>query len=228
MVEQMLTYERDAFFALNGCHTPFWDNFMWLYSGKFVWLPLGAFIILMLVYKKDWRQSLLILLSIGLLVLLCDQFSSHICKPYFMRFRPTHHPDFMNEVKTVFDYRGGRYGFISGHATNAFGFAMLTALIFRNKLYSVTIFLWAALTAYSRIYLGVHFITDILFGTLAGLFFGGLVYFIYTYAQRNWLSMLSDSQKTYSKSRIYSICAAIGFMVVLMALFNQQLVDLLR
>ena len=63
MVEQLLVYERDAFLALNGSHTPFWDNFFWIYTGKVVWLPLAAFILFVLVYKKDWRESLLILLA---------------------------------------------------------------------------------------------------------------------------------------------------------------------
>ena len=54
---------------------------------------------------KELAESLLILLAIVLVVTLCDQFASHVCKPVFTRFRPTHHPDFMDQVKTVFGYR---------------------------------------------------------------------------------------------------------------------------
>ena len=133
MIEKILLYERDAFFALNGSDSAFLDRFMWLYTGKEVWLPLAILIIGVLVYKKNWRESLLIILAIALVVLLCDQFASHVCKPLFTRFRPTHHPDFMEQVKTVFNYRGGLYGFISSHAANAFGFATLMALIMKNR-----------------------------------------------------------------------------------------------
>ena len=80
---------------------------MWIFTGKAVWLPLAFLILLVLIYKKNWRESLLILLAIVLVVTLCDQFASHVCKPVFTRFRPTHHPDFMDQVKTVFGYRGG-------------------------------------------------------------------------------------------------------------------------
>ena len=174
MVEKILVYEREAFFALNGSDSVFLDHVRWIFTGKAVWLPLAVLILLVLTYKKNWRESLLVLLAIALVVTLCDQFASHLCKPLFMRYRPTHHPDFMEQVKTVFDYRGGRYGFISSHAANAFGFATLMTLILRDKLFGWTIFLWATMTAYTRVYLGVHFISDIVPGAISGLFFGYL------------------------------------------------------
>ncbi|MCD8185052.1 MAG: phosphatase PAP2 family protein, partial [Rikenellaceae bacterium] len=60
----------------------------------------------------------------------------------------------------------------SGHTTQAFGIAVFTALLFRNQLYSWTLFVWASVMAYSRIYLGAHFVSDILGGILAGGFIG--------------------------------------------------------
>ena len=91
----------------------------------------------------------------------------------------------MDQVKVVFGYRGGMYGFISSHAANAFGFATLMALIFRNKLFGWTYFLLGDLDSYTRIYLGVHFITDIIPGALSGLLFGYLVYLLYLYISLN-------------------------------------------
>ena len=151
MLEQLLVWEREAFFWLNGSDYPFLDHFMWLYSGKVVWLPLALFILFVLCYKRDWRQSLLLLLMIALTITLCDQFASHLCKPLCMRYRPTHHPDFMAQVKVVFGYRGGLYGFISSHAANAFGFATLLTLLFKHKGLGYSLFFWATLTAYSRV-----------------------------------------------------------------------------
>ena len=63
MVEKILIYERDAFFALNGSDSAFLDRFMWIFTGKAVWLPLAFLILLVLIYKKNWRESLLILLA---------------------------------------------------------------------------------------------------------------------------------------------------------------------
>ena len=166
MVEKILIYERDAFFALNGSDSAFLDRFMWIFTGKAVWLPLAFLILLVLIYKKNWRESLLILLAIVLVVTLCDQFASHVCKPVFTRFRLTHHPDFMDQVKTVFGYRGGLTDLFTP-CCERFGFATLMALIMRDKLFGWTIFFWAALTAYTRVYLGVHFISDIVPGAIS-------------------------------------------------------------
>lgn len=230
MLEQLLVWERDAFFMLNGSDSAFLDQFMWIYSGKAVWLPLAAFILVVLGYKKNWKEWLLILIAIALTITLCDQFASHVCKPIFTRFRPTHHPDFMDQVKVVFDYRGGKYGFISSHAANAFGFATLMALIFRNKLFSCTIFFWAILTSYTRIYLGVHFITDIIPGVLAGLCFGSLVYWIYEYVRPRLIHErpLVNSSAIYSLQRKNLIAGAIWVMILAIALLNDPLVSLLR
>lgn len=228
MVEKILVYERDLFFMLNGSDSPFLDRFMWLYSGKAVWLPLAAFILIVLLYKKKWRESILILLAIVLVITFCDQFASHVCKPIFTRFRPTHHPDFMDQVKTVFDYRGGRYGFISSHAANAFGFATFMSLLFRYRLFTWTIFLWAALTAYTRVYLGVHFISDIVPGAIAGVFFGWLVYWLYIKARAFVPETSGEASALYSDKQKRIIVYAIFIAVLLIAVFNVPLVGCLR
>ena len=228
MVEKILVYERDLFFMLNGSDSPFLDRFMWLYSGKAVWLPLAAFILIVLLYKKKWRESILILLAIVLVVTFCDQFASHVCKPIFTRFRPTHHPDFMDQVKTVFDYRGGKYGFISSHAAKAFGFATFMSLLFRYRLFTWTIFLWAALTAYTRVYLGVHFISDIVPGAIAGVFFGWLVYWLYVKARSLVPGTSGEASALYSDKQKRIIVYAIFIAVLLIAVFNVPLASCLR
>lgn len=217
MLEQLLVWERDAFFLLNGSDSPFLDHFMWLYSGKVVWLPLALFILFVLCYKRDWRQSLLLLLMIALTITLCDQFASHICKPLCMRYRPTHHPDFMAQVKVVFGYRGGLYGFISSHAANAFGFAMLLTLLLKNKGLGLSLFFWATLTAYSRVYLGVHFISDVVPGALSGLCFGALVYALYWYLRKRFRMAEEPRSLTLWRARTLTIaiCVTIGLLLLL-------------
>jgi undecaprenyl-diphosphatase len=231
MLERILDYEREAFFLLNGSDYPFWDRFMWLYSGKTVWLPLAFLIVLILVYKKNWRESLLILLAIILVVTLCDQFASHFCKPFFARFRPTHHPEFMNQVKTVFGYKGGNYGFISSHAANAFGFALFLSLLFRYYLFTVAIFFWAACSAYSRIYLGVHFISDIVFGCAAGLFLGYGVYVAYVGIRKRLYGEGAANippSAIYSQKRKQAIVLGIFITVLILLVFNAPLSALIK
>lgn len=224
MIEKILIYERDVFFALNGSDSTFWDRFMWLFSGKVVWLPLAVLVVLVLVYKKNWRESLLVLLAIALVILLCDQFASGICKPFFTRFRPTHHPDFMNEVDTVFGYRGGRYGFISSHAANAFGFATFMVCLMRDKLFGWTIILFAFLMSYTRIYLGVHFISDVVPGAISGVFFGYWVYRLYIFTRSKLPFGGEDGRDLlYSKKRINLIICGIYATILVILLFNKPL-----
>ncbi|WP_080904269.1 phosphatase PAP2 family protein [Parabacteroides sp. Marseille-P3160] len=179
MLEKILPYEENLFFLINGSHSCFFDCAMWLFSGAIVWIPIVIFLIVNLFYKKSWREWLPVLIAITLMFVLCDQFSSAVCKPYFSRFRPTHYPGIEEHVRTLYGYVGGKYGFISGHATNSFGFATLTALLLRKKLYNYTIFLWALVVSYSRIYLGVHFVSDIVAGAISGITIGFVVYCLY-------------------------------------------------
>lgn len=226
MLEQILSYERSAFFMLNGSNSTYMDNLMWLYSGKLVWLPLAVFILFMLVYKRNWKETVFVLLALILVITLCDQFASHLCKPLFTRFRPTHHPDFMNEVKTVFDYRGGKYGFMSSHAANAFGFATLMSLLLKYKPFTYTIFGWSVVTAYSRIYLGVHFISDVVPGALVGIFWGFIVYKLYQYA---WKKIFSQNKTiVYPENRSRWIMYAIITSVLILILFSNQLITLIK
>lgn len=230
MLEEILPWERDLFLLLNSPHTPFFDNFMWLYSQIWSWLPFYIVLFGILVYKKTWKESLLIIAAIILLVLLCDQISSHICKPYFHRFRPTHHPDFENIVKTVFGYRGGSYGFISGHATNSFGFAVFLSLVFRNKYLTFILFLFASINAYSRIYLGVHFISDIVAGAIVGSIIGFLVYKLYMFARKKFLKNPRRGYKPLLYTPQQSAILIITYLILVFcySFFGEQIVELVR
>lgn len=179
MLDKFLPYEENLFFLVNGANSYFLDNSMWLFSDLKIWMPIALVLTINIVYKTSWRKWLPVLLAITIVFVLCDQFSSHLIKPLFERPRPTHYPGIMESVRTLNGYTGGRYGFISGHATNAFGFAMFTLLLFKNKYYTTVILIWAALISISRVYLGVHFISDITAGAISGVVLGTLVYKLY-------------------------------------------------
>lgn len=95
------------------------------------------------------------------------------------RLRPTHNPEIADLIHIVNDYRGGLYGFVSSHAANAATFVTFTAFMFRNNIYTILLSLWAFLTAYSRVYLGVHYVGDVLCGALIGVLVGIVVYLIF-------------------------------------------------
>jgi len=198
-VENMLVWERDLFFLLNGSESVILDNIMFMVSSSKVWIPLYLFVLLLFFYKKRIKEALFISAAFLLLFGLCDQFSSGLIKPIFERFRPGHHPDFKDLVQLVNNHRGGGYAFISGHATNSFGFAVFLSLVFRYRWVTLVALVWAALISYSRVYLGMHFVSDVVGGMIAGTLIAVALYAVLI-PLRQKLFKVAPAEKT----QIYS------------------------
>lgn len=197
-LQQLIEVDKNLLLALNGSDSLFWDGFMWTVTKTATWIP--ALLTLLYVIFKNNRlnQSLVLFAMLALTVLLSDQISSGICKPYFARFRPTQDPELMYLVQTVHGYRGGLYGFISSHAANTFTVALFISLLIRNWGVTVMMFIWAFTPSYSRIYLGVHYPGDILFGALCGCLVALLVYWLYTFIQKRWLDSAGYTANRYA------------------------------
>ncbi len=183
MLERLLEFEREWFLVINGAHTWWLDPVMYAFGSIWAWFPLILVpLYFVLKRRKEWLSMLICTVLTGVVN---GILTSLIIKPLFKRFRPTHHPLFMNDVRILNEYiAGGDYGFISGHSTNAFAFAVLSALIVKNKWYSLVIFVWAVMMAYSRLYLSAHFITDVIPGMIVGSLIGWFLYLLFKYMQR--------------------------------------------
>ncbi|NLI72470.1 MAG: phosphatase PAP2 family protein [Bacteroidales bacterium] len=175
MLEVLENIDKQWLLALNNDYTDFWDGLMFGYSAKLTWVPLYLSMIYV-IFKKWGNQAWWIIVSLVLCVVIADQVSSGILKGAVQRLRPSRDPELEGLVVLVKNYRGGLYGFVSSHAANSFGLALLSSLLFRNRFYGFAIFSWAAINAYSRIYLGVHYPGDILGGILVGFFAAWIVY----------------------------------------------------
>ena len=187
MFDKLELLDRELFLAINALHTPLLDNVMFYVSQIWVFTPLFVFW-LYIVYNRYGAKKLAILIGfLVLLIVLTDQ-TANQTKHAIKRYRPTHNLEIQEKVHTVNGYKGGTYGFFSGHSTNSFGVAMLLFLIFskESKLFRSVFFAWAAVTAYSRIYLGVHYPSDIFVGFVVGIFWGYVVYRLiqYTFKQQ--------------------------------------------
>ena len=176
MLETLNQLDQELLLFLNSLNSPFFDSFMFLISGKLVWAVFYLAIIVQIYRSYGWKNCLYLVVSIAVVISLCDQMASGFLKPTFQRFRPSHSPEIANLVHIVNGYTGGKYGFASSHAANVFGLATFCSLLFSNRKLSLFLFSWAALVSYSRIYLGVHYPGDIIVGTAIGLFFGYLVF----------------------------------------------------
>jgi len=153
----------------NSFHTPFLDKIIPYLTLPWVWIPLFVWW-LAEVYKTYKLKIALVLVFVVVLLFSADRFSVGI-KDSVKRYRPTHNLELKDKVHVVDNYRGGQYGYVSSHATNAFAVAFFLFFLLEAssiKWLKVSFFVWALILCYTRIYLGVHYPFDLFSGALLG------------------------------------------------------------
>ena len=184
MIEEILKLDSQLFLFLNNLGSSTFDAF-WIFlsykeSNIFFYLSLLIFYF----YKESKTIKLSevfqSLLFIAIMILIADQ-TANLFKDSFQRLRPCYNESLIDSVRLVKESCGGKYGFFSAHASNSFSLAVFFGLLYKNRFrYIIYIsLLYASLISYSRIYLGVHFPLDILFGGVYGITIGLVVFRIY-------------------------------------------------
>lgn len=169
--------DADVLLFINGMHNGYFDNFMYAFSGKLVWVPLYVSLVYLIFRNLRWQAALGCAVAIALTIVFADQVGASLIRPEVCRLRPSNPDNPLSEwIHLVNGYRGGRYGFPSCHAANTFGLAFFIYFLFRNQALTYLVMLWALLTCYSRAYLGVHYPGDLLAGALLGLCGAALMY----------------------------------------------------
>ncbi len=167
MLKTLEAWDRAGLIWLNNIHHPYADTFFYFITHTLPWVPLFAFLIYAIVIKYGWK-SLWILLGAALVVTCADQFTSSFMKPFFGRLRPCWEPE-LQQLLHIPHGCGGRFGFASSHAADTFSAASFLFIFLRpHYKYSGWVFLWPALSSYSRIYLAAHYPGDVLVGAVVG------------------------------------------------------------
>ena len=186
MIESLKDIDTAILLFINGFHNSFTDSLMWFLSGKVILVPIIIITYFFLWKKYNWKGLLLITISIICTIILTDQLSVHLFKEVFLRYRPSHNTEIspllhFYEFKPGELYLGGQYGFISSHAANYFGFIGLVTPLFylKNKGFFTFLVSMGLLIGLSRIYLGVHYPSDVVVGSIFGFAIGRLVYAVF-------------------------------------------------
>lgn len=171
--EKLLQLDRELFILINSKWTnPVFDAVMPFLRTPTYWVPLYLFMIVFvsLNYKVKGLWWIVFFL---VTVALTDMVGTNVFKYNFLRTRPCNNPDLIEQLRLLVRCPSG-YGFTSNHAANHFGMATFIFFTFRHqfKKWTLLAFLWAGSICYAQIYVGVHYPTDIIGGTILGVVFG--------------------------------------------------------
>jgi undecaprenyl-diphosphatase len=187
MIDWLESIDRQIVVAINGWNSLVFDEIMWVISGKITWIPLYIALLYFGLRKLGWKTALLYLGCVLLAVGCTDFICSGVIKELIQRYRPSHNLLLANslhfyEFEDGSVYRGGKYGFVSSHAGNFFALAWMAGWILKPYYRRIlpTLLILAVVISYSRIYLGVHYLSDIIGGFLVATVVSVIVYrFVY-------------------------------------------------
>lgn len=193
MLSALNDLDTALFLALNGAF-PALDGVMWWVSKPLFWTPLYLAMLWAVGRQLGWgRPMALFAACVALCVTGTDVISARVLKPSVARLRPSHEPALVHDVHLVEErpgelYRGGRFSFVSSHAANHMGIAVLFGGLLGGA-WAWGLLAWALLIGFSRIHLGVHYPGDVLGGFLVGWGIGALALQI----ARHWIAPLSQT-----------------------------------
>lgn len=187
MINSLNQLDSSLFLWMNGLHVSWLDKVMLLLSSQILWYPLTIFF-LFWAYKEFGKKTALVFALFLLMAFVAsDVTSSQILKNIFGRLRPCRAEDLKDLIYKFGQKCGGRFGFVSSHASNSFvlmTFSLSTLKVSRSI--SVCAVSLAILVSLSRIYLGVHYPGDIVGGALIGVGWG--LFFAWSFKQAHGAS----------------------------------------
>lgn len=188
MLEYLISIDKLLFSFFNSTiSNTFFDIFFPIITNQDIWIiPILAGVVTLSI-KGEYRGRICSAVLI-ITIILADYTSAQILKPYFSRLRPSH--ELIDGIQLLVP-RGGKYGFVSSHAANMYAAATILGYFYFK--YKKIFFTIAALVAFSRVYVGVHYPADIIFGGFLGYGLGWIVLTIWTMikirglkGEKNW------------------------------------------
>lgn len=164
----------------NGSDNIMLDQMVQILTSGLTWIPLYVMLFFVVMRNNETMgQIALVVGSAIFCVLFADGLVDGIIKQLVERWRPSNDPTFKYMVQVVDDIRPKGYSFCSAHAANTMSLAVFFSLLIRSKMLTITLVIWSLINCWTRLYLGVHYPSDILCGMIIGIIVGILVYLLY-------------------------------------------------
>ena len=177
MLEKIIDFDKEAIVFLNNLGSETYDGLWLIITKQLNWTPFFLFIFYLLQKKIGWKKFGYYILFTAVLILICDQ-TVNLFKYGFERLRPVNDTEINGLLRIVKTSKS--FSFFSGHATNSMASTVFMFMILRKYYkHAYLLFLFPLIFAYSRIYLGLHFPTDILTGYIFGATMGFVCYKLY-------------------------------------------------
>ncbi len=173
MWQEIHQFDQKVTLAINSWDSSLTDPIWQFFSNIPAWIPMYVLIVGCLIWRLGWKKGLLFVLAAAATFGFCDQFSNLI-KDLVGRVRPLNDAWMLERGLNVLEKGSASFSFFSAHSANAFGLAVCTYIGFRQDTrlryrgYAVWMFSWATLVALSRIFVGKHYLGDVLVGALIG------------------------------------------------------------
>lgn len=220
--QTLVHWDTQATLFINGLHCPYLDNFMLMFSGRMIWIPLYLSLFIVMLRNFHLRVNLICLVVSVVLIVILDQTTSSLLKPLLCRPRPANIDSPIDAMVHIVDgYRGGHYGFPSSHAANCVGAAVFVFYVFRRNVLSLVFAAWAFVMCWSRVYLGVHYVGDIIFGSIIGFLTATIVYYIF---QREMHKTTESFKPCLHGPKLYTpavVCGAETALLLILAFFTR-------